>query len=216
LAFAVAVSSLFYAGVASADNWHTYYNDRYGTSIDYPDLFRPQPPPDANDGRAFKSADGADFAVSATYNALDFNLGKYQAFIEKNLDPGSVIAYRAHGDNSFVVSGTKGNDIFYERHLLSHGRQMTENFVISYPAALKQAYDPIVARMAKSFRSGTGYQSPRTLCDRAFTRRIIFRIIRFTRCGSRLCGDPRHFSFVLRASRCVILSTFQQMRHSVS
>jgi hypothetical protein len=36
----------------------------------------------------------------------------------------------------------------------------TEDFVISYPAALKQTYDPIAARMAKSFRSGSGFQTP--------------------------------------------------------
>jgi hypothetical protein len=37
---------------------------------------------------------------------------------------------------------------------------MTEGFVITYPANLKQTYDPIVARMAKSFRPGTGFQTP--------------------------------------------------------
>jgi hypothetical protein len=37
---------------------------------------------------------------------------------------------------------------------------MTEGFVISYPARLKQKYDPIVTRMSKSFRSGTGFQTP--------------------------------------------------------
>jgi hypothetical protein len=35
-----------------------------------------------------------------------------------------------------------------------------QGFVMSYPAALKETYDPIVARMAKSFRSGTGFQTP--------------------------------------------------------
>jgi len=44
-----------------ADNWLTYQNDRYGTTIDYPDLFKMQRPPDSDDGREFKSADGADF-----------------------------------------------------------------------------------------------------------------------------------------------------------
>jgi hypothetical protein len=38
-------------------------NDRYGTTIDYPASFQPQPPPDNDDGRRFESADGADFAV---------------------------------------------------------------------------------------------------------------------------------------------------------
>jgi hypothetical protein len=145
---------------AGADNWRTYHNDRYGTTVDYPDIFKPGPPPDSDDGRKFKSADGADFAVYASYNALDFDLAKFQKFIETNLDPGSVITYRSHGDDWFVISGTRGSDIFYERHLLSHGKQMTESFVITYPARLQQTYDPIVTRMSKSFRPGTGFQTP--------------------------------------------------------
>jgi hypothetical protein len=38
---------------------------------------------------------------------------------------------------------------------------MSEGFVMSYPPALKATYDPIVARMAKSFRSGSGFQTPK-------------------------------------------------------
>jgi hypothetical protein len=110
-----------FASVADADTWLTYHNDRYGTTIDYPDLFKAQPPPDANDGRTFKSADGARFVVFAEYNTLDFNLATYRDFIVKDIDPGEVITYRSSGDNWFVISGTKGTDIFYERHMLSHG-----------------------------------------------------------------------------------------------
>ena len=109
-----------------------------------------------DDGLAFASADGAEFSVFASYNALDFDLAGFQDFIVKNLGADAVITYRAHGDDWFVISGTKGSDrIFYERHLLSHGKEMTEGFVASYPAGLKQKYDPIVARMSKSFRAGT-------------------------------------------------------------
>lgn len=147
---------------AGADNWHTYFNDRYGTTIDYPDRFKPEPPPDADDGRRFKSADGAYFWVAASYYtyALDLDLAGYRDSILKNLDKGAVVTYQASGKNWFVISGTKGNDIFYERHMLTHGAQLTEDFGISYPAALKSTYDPIVARMAKSLRPGRGFQSP--------------------------------------------------------
>lgn len=148
------------AAPARADQWLTYHNDRYGTAIDYPDQFKPEPPPDADDGRKFKDAQGAEFAVYASYNALDFNLAKYQDFVLKNLDPGEVVTYQAHGGNWFVISGTKGDSIFYQRHLLSHGGQMTEAFSITYPAAAKLSYDPLVARMAKSLRPGKGFQSP--------------------------------------------------------
>jgi hypothetical protein len=164
ISIAVAIASIaasaLLAGPAGADSWLSYQNDRYGTTIDYPDIFKAQPPPDNDDGQAFKSADGAKFSVFASYNASDFNLDEFRDFIVKNLDPGAVITFQAHGVHWFVVSGISGTNIFYERHLLSHKAEMTEGFVMTYPAQLKQIYDPIVARMSKSFRGGTGFQTP--------------------------------------------------------
>jgi hypothetical protein len=161
LCFAAAAPAA--AQTSGAPNWLIYQNDRYGTTIDYPGIFKAEPPPDNDDGRRFKSADGAEFAVFASYGALDFDLAGYQKFILENLDPGKTVTYQAHGEDWFVISGTKGDDIFYERYMLSHGKEMAEGFVegfvMSYPAALKQTYDPIVARMAKSFRSGPGFQT---------------------------------------------------------
>lgn len=159
--FLVATSLMAPAG---ADNWLIYQNDRYGTTIDYPDQFKPEPPPGADDGRTFKDAGGAQFSVYASFNALDFDLKKYQDFTLKNLGPGQTVTYQSHGQSRdgdwFVISGSSGNNIFYERHLLSHGGEMTESFSITYPAAAKTSYDAIVARMAKSFRPGKGFQTP--------------------------------------------------------
>ena len=145
---------------AAADNWLTYHNDRFGTTIDYPDSFKPQPPPADDDGREFKSADGADFSVFASYNALNFDLAAFQAFTIKNLPSGQVVTYQARSADWFVISGASGSNIFYDKYLLSHGGQMTEGFVMSYPAQMKQTYDPIVTRKAQSFRSGSGFQTP--------------------------------------------------------
>ena len=146
-------------GAARAETWSTYQNDRYGTTIDYPDSFKPEPPPDADDGQAFKSADGARFSVSASYGGIDSDLATYRDFVTKHRAADQTVTYQTSGKNWFVLSGSQGSRIFYERHMLSHGGEMTEDFVISYPAAAKTAYDPIVARMAKSFRSGTGFQT---------------------------------------------------------
>jgi hypothetical protein len=108
-----------------------------------------------------RAQDGASFSVFASYNALDFDLAGYQDFIVKNLKAGKVITYRAHGRDWFVISGTAGaGGVFYERYRLSHRGEMTEGFVMSYPLRLKQKYDPVVARMTKSFHSGSGYQTP--------------------------------------------------------
>ena len=155
---ATVTAILLSASAATANGWLTYQNDRYGTTIDYPDVFKMQPPPGSDDGREFKTSDGAGFTVSASYFALDFTIAKYRDYIVNNLDPSSSVTYETRGKNWFVISGTKADDIFYEKHLLSHG--MNEDFVMSYPASRKQIYDPIVARMAKSLRSGKGFQSP--------------------------------------------------------
>jgi|GEM_PF-6794555 hypothetical protein len=45
------------------DEWLTYHNGRYGTTIDYPDRFKPEPSPDSNDGRTFE-ADGEVVSLS--------------------------------------------------------------------------------------------------------------------------------------------------------
>jgi serine/threonine-protein kinase len=162
LCFATAAAPAV-AQTSGAPHWRSYQNDRYGTTIDYPDFFKAEPPPDNDDGRRFKSADGAEFAVFASYGALDFDLAGYQKYILEKLGPGKAVTYQAHSDDWFVISGTKGDDIFYERYMLSHGKEMgfVEGFVMSYPAVLKRTYDPIVTRMAKSFRSGSGFQAPK-------------------------------------------------------
>lgn len=156
---AMVTAILLAAPAAKADDWLTYQNDRYGTTIDYPAVFKMQPPPDADDGRTFKTADGVKFTVSASYFATGLTVAEYRDFVVQTLDRGATITYQTRGRNWFVISGTKNGSIFYEKHLLSHGVQMNEDFVMSYPAALKAAFDPIVARMAKSFRSGTGFQT---------------------------------------------------------
>jgi hypothetical protein len=164
LAFVVAALALALSPtltqLRAADNWLTYHNDRFGTTIDYPDRFKAEPPPANNDGRKFTSGDGAEFLVYGSFNALDFDLAKFQDFILENLGRDRAVTYKAQGENWFVISGTNGANIFYQRHLLSHRGELTESFSIDYPAAAKQDYDAIVARMAKSFRSGKGFQSP--------------------------------------------------------
>ncbi len=157
---AIASVELLAPAAARAESWSTYHNERYGTTIQYPDIFKPQPPPVDGDGLDFKTAEGADLTVFASYNALNFDLAGFKDFTVKNLGAGKVITYQAQGSNWFVISGTDGNSVFYERHMLSHGGQMTEGLVISYPANLKAEYDPLVARISKSFSSGTGFQTP--------------------------------------------------------
>ena len=137
--------------------WTTYRNERFGTTIDYPsDKFTPTDPPANADGRRFVAADGGTFTVSAINNVLHQRLAAIETAAVKSLGRSARITYREHGPSWFVLSGTSGNTIFYHRHLLSHRREIINDFAISYPAKLRSGYDPIVTRMARSFRAGVG------------------------------------------------------------
>jgi hypothetical protein len=91
----LAIAAVFYVVCpVGADDWRTYHNERYGTTIEYPDYFRAGTPPANSDGLEFKSNDGADFSVFASYNALDFNLAGLKEFITENLKAGEVLPIR--------------------------------------------------------------------------------------------------------------------------
>jgi hypothetical protein len=142
---------------AAQRTWRTYRNERFGTTIDYPsDRFNPGDPPANGDGLRFVAADGAAFTVSAINNVLHQRLPAIETAVVRNLANGERITRREHGPNWFAIAGTRGNEIFYSRHLLSHRREIINDFEIGYPARLRGLYDPIVVRMANAFRAGVG------------------------------------------------------------
>jgi hypothetical protein len=144
------------AAPAAAQTWRTYRNARFGTTIDYPDTFRPGRPPDNGGGLGFSSADGASFSVWGSHNALDHDLKGLEDFIREDRDKGERMTYDARGTNWFVIAGTRGETIFYERYILSHNGTIVNGFTIVYPSRLKAPYDPVVTRMSRSFRAGRG------------------------------------------------------------
>jgi hypothetical protein len=142
---------------AAQKNWKTYKNERFGTTIEYPaDKFIPQPPPDNGDGLRFIASDSAEFTVAAIHNVLNQNLAALESAALKDRPLDEKITYRDRGPRWFVLSGMKADDVFYERHLLSHRGKIINDLEIIYPARLRSTYDPIVTRMSKSFSAGVG------------------------------------------------------------
>ena len=143
------------AAPALAQAWRTYTNPRFGTTIEYPDSFRPGRPPDNGAGLNFTGPDGATFSVFGSHNALDHDLPGLEASVREGR-AGQQITYDQRGANWVVISGQRGDTIFYERHQLSHGGRIVNGFVLQYPARLRSEYDPVVTRMSRSFRAGRG------------------------------------------------------------
>jgi hypothetical protein len=71
----VALPASVAAQKASAqENWATYRNPRFGTTIEYPARFRPGRPPDNNDGLSFAAADGATLSVWGSLNVMEYGI----------------------------------------------------------------------------------------------------------------------------------------------
>ena len=140
---------------AAAETWKLYVNDRFGTAAEYPaDRFRPGPPPDNGDGQRFTAADGAEFRIFASYNVDNYTPAQQETFLRSAGSDYTDVIYRATGKNSLVLSGYRGDSIFYEKYIFAKGKDLgvVHALVLTYPRDTKAIYDPIAARMAKSLR----------------------------------------------------------------
>jgi hypothetical protein len=136
--------------IAGSDGWTTYVNERFGMHFDYPDgVFAPLEPPENGDGRTFKAED-ATLEIFAFEN-ID---GETAASLEAQLvgaEGYTNVTYSPSGDSWLVLSGFRGDMIFYEKYLFAG--DFVAAFGMEFPAAAKPFYAPIVERIENSFRA---------------------------------------------------------------
>jgi hypothetical protein len=53
-----------------------------------------------------------------------------------------------------VLSGHRGDQIYYEKTIFSCSGRVVNVFAIAYPEAERQRFDSVVERMENSFKSG--------------------------------------------------------------
>jgi serine/threonine-protein kinase len=142
---------------ASAQQYRTYSNARFGTTAEVPADWKPDPPPANGDGLIFRSPDRrASVTVSGSlhvWNSIDEAMKIYE-----QPHDGETVTYRHREPRALVVSGTRGDVIFYAKHILSCGDQVWNSVHIEYPARNKAAYDALVTRVARSLRPGRSGQ----------------------------------------------------------
>ena len=145
-------------GVAAADQfepvgggWQAYVNDRYGTSLVFPaNIFTPADPPENGDGRRFHS-DDATLEVYAWENVDNENAASLKRRLVGS-DGYTEVTYSPSGRNWLVLSGYRGDNIFYEKYFFRGGE--IHGFGMEFPASEKPYYAPIVERIEDSFRAG--------------------------------------------------------------
>lgn len=131
----------------------TYVNARFGTSCTFPDeIFSiTEAEPENGDGQQWSATDGASLTCSGIYN-IDNDTPKGFVDGEKaNAGPGYKITYSKTGKNWAVLSGVKGDRVFYERRLFGKDG-VIRTVWIEYPSSRKAKYDPLAGAIAASLR----------------------------------------------------------------
>jgi serine/threonine-protein kinase len=154
---ALRLSLLFFAAVgfsAHAEEWKNYQNARFGTKAQIPAGWTALPEPANGDGIELESPDKrASITISGGYNEPPTAAG-----LEDISEPekGATVTYKKRGPGWIVISGTKGNLIFYQKYLLSCENEVWNSVTIQYPAVDKASYDAIVKHAADGLRGARG------------------------------------------------------------
>ncbi len=138
---------------AAAQSWRPYANARFGTMADVPRDWRAGREPENADGLQFSSPDGqASITVSGSLHVWD-TIGEAMAIMETP-DDGATVTYRRRGKRMLILSGTRGDTIFYRKSILSCRDRIWNSVSIEYPARRKAAYDALVTHVSGSLRFG--------------------------------------------------------------
>ena len=139
-------------------DWETYRSERFGYSLLFParvlELHSETP-----DGRGVELSSkdrSVRLKVVAADNSDNISIGEYRAAILREFSGASQLQYGPMGQSWFVLSGVRGNSIYYQKVLFACGGRIINAFALTYPERQRREFDPLVTTIEKNFRSTTG------------------------------------------------------------
>ena len=146
------------AQAQSRQVWTNYQNPRFGFTLSYPSsVFTPQPPPESGDGQTFLTNDGrAKVVVYATANDERFSPQDYRTTILKDFGGYEHMDYSPTGKTWFVLSGYRGDTIYYQKVMFSCGNRVITALSVTFPRTEKPLYEGLIEVMEDRFRPGSG------------------------------------------------------------
>ena len=94
----------------------------------------------------------AKLMVGAWNNREGRTPDQFKHWLITNAGGYDEVTYRPRGRSWFVLSGYRGDDIYYEKVMFSCGGQVVNVMAVTYPSGERDVYDPVVERMEDSFR----------------------------------------------------------------
>ena len=70
------------------------------------------------------------------------------------------VNYQPRGRSWFVLSGYRGDQIYYEKVMFSCGNKVINVFSMTFPTAEKSFYEGYIETMEDHFKAGRGQDTP--------------------------------------------------------
>jgi len=135
-----------------AVKFKVYQNGRFGFTIQYPEYFSLDTPPDNGDGQVFRYGDVTLTAYGSNTNIVRDNETVEMYFDEKLRSIPVEVSYQKVNGNTYTVSYIENGMITYEKFFL--GPSVSSTFIITYPESIRTPYDDVTSHIANTFVSG--------------------------------------------------------------
>lgn len=141
---------------AAVASWSSQQDPDLGFVYSYPsDLFG-RIEGDGKPSFHYFASEGSEakFLVGGWNNTAGQSPESFKRWVMENVGGYNELTYRPRGRSWFVLSGYRGDAIYYEKVMFSCGGQLVNVFAITYPANERDIYDPVVEQMENAFKPG--------------------------------------------------------------
>lgn len=141
---------------APAADWIDIVDARSGSKLSYPASVFAEKATEP-EGRILVSPDGnARLLVGSFLNESGTSLDAYRAQLLQDNYRGAQVDYAPMRRTWFVISGTIGTMMFYERVSFTCSGRYINSWAMLYPVAERRTYDRVVEAIAPTFKPGSG------------------------------------------------------------
>lgn len=152
----VALSAFSCLSLAAKERWIEQRDPQFGYNYSYPEALFASVAGDGKPGFHYLAANASDakFLVGAWDNRDGATPEHFKRWMIENAGGYEEITYQPRGRSWFVLSGYRGDQIYYEKVMFSCGERIVNILAIAYPVAERVQFDPVVERMEDRFSTG--------------------------------------------------------------